>query len=268
MYNHIDKHHAISMRVANRQASKQRLQAFEALAAFANMGDTPEDWRKFRLLWPDFFPTTQSQFERPGFRNLTEWLYSFSERWVAESADPNTEDSGDPVGKEMNYLNMFQVPLLWYRDRLRAVWAANDPTGANLCVLYGLEKQAHNIGIGQPFVVRTVLIPGESLDPSKHETVGGLPQGTPVVNGVTGEITWKFGCDLQQSVYDLMQCRWRAKICPECGRYYVADKTAQTLCSTRCFQEAKRKRALAYWNREGRARRAEQKKHRAQRRKT
>ena len=37
------------MRVANRQARQQRLQKFESLSAFANMGDTPEDWRKFSV---------------------------------------------------------------------------------------------------------------------------------------------------------------------------------------------------------------------------
>jgi len=249
------------MRVANRQAREQRLQAFEALAAFANMGDIPADWRKFRQLWPNFFPTTPSQFDRPGFRSLSDWLYAFSERWAKESADLSGEDSA--------VIEMVQIPLLWYRDRLRAVWAGNDPTGANLCVLYGLERRAQEIeGIRQPFVVRSLLIPGESMDPTKHETVGGLPQGAPVVNGVTGEITWKFGCDLQQSVYDLLRCRWRAKICPECGRYYVADKTAQRHCSIPCAVKAKRRRSRDYFNREGREKRAQKKLRRAQRRKT
>jgi hypothetical protein len=230
------------MRVANRQARDQRLQKFEALAAFANIGDAPEDWRNFRLQWPEFFPTTASKWGRPGFQTLTDRLYTFSGEWAKDPADLRV---------------LSKPPLLWYRDRLRAVWASNDPTGANLYVLFGLEKQAQNLGVVDPIpITRPLLIPGQSLNPLEQETVVGLPQGTPVVNGVTGEITWKFGCDLQQSVYDLMQCRWRAKICPECGRYFIADKTAQTFCSTRCAGEKKRKRSLKYWNREGRKNRA------------
>ena len=247
------------MKVSNRQAREQRLQAFEALAAFANMGDTPEEWRKFRTLWPNFFPTAASGWDKPGFQSLSDWLYTFSEEWNKECADLSSA--------ERPQLNVLQVPLLWYRDRLRAVWASNDPTGANLCVLYGLEKQARDLGdIGLFPLVRPFLIPGQPVNPSKRETMGGLPQGTPVVNGVTGEITWKFGCDLQQSVYELMRCRWRAKICPECGRYYVADQTAQKHCSIPCSVKATRKRSLEHWNREGRARRAQQKKPKAQRR--
>lgn len=229
------------MRIANRQANEQRLQKFESLSAFANMGDTPEDWWKFRLHWPEFFPTAPSGWKRPGFQSTTDWLYAFAEEWAT---DPDLKTLRKP-------------PLLWYRDRLRAVWASNDPTGANLYILFGLEKQAQTLGVVDPVdIIRPALIPGQSLNPFEQETVVGLPQGTPVVNGVTGEITWKFGCDLQQSVYDLMQCRWRAKICPECGRYYIADKTAQTFCSTRCSGEMKRKRSLKYWNREGRKNRA------------
>jgi hypothetical protein len=60
-----------------------------------------------------------------------------------------------------------------------------------------------------------MLVPGQPTNPSKQDTTGGLPQGRPVINGVTGEIGWEFGCALQQGVYDLMQNRWRAEGLPE-----------------------------------------------------
>jgi hypothetical protein len=224
------------MKAANRQAKDRRDQQFESLAAFANMGDSLADWQKFRLKYPDFFPVEPSGAKKAGFRNLTEWLYSFAEEWTKE--DTRSLQLGLP-------------PLLWYRDILRAVWAGNDQTGGGLYVLYGYEKKSREfyVPVRNP-LVRPLMVPGQLNDPLQKLT-SGLPQGEPVINGLSGDITWKFGCELQQSVYELMKCRWRARVCLEDGVFFVAGKTAQTFCSTRCSGEAKRKRALDYWNREG-----------------
>ena len=212
------------------------MEGFEALAAFANMGETPEELRNFRLQWPKFF-STDPFTAKPGFQDLSDWLYTFAAEWLQEYLEGRVKP-----------------PLYWYRDCLRAVWAHNDPTGANLCVLLGFEKEGYEKQfVNAVDVIRPLAIPGQDL--LGRET-HGLPRGTPVVNGVTGDITWKFGCYLQQAVYALMQCRWRAKICPECGRYFAADKSAQTFCSTRCAGEMKRKRSMDWWNREGQGRRA------------
>lgn len=101
--------------------------------------------------------------------------------------------------------------------------------------------------------IMNVYIPGQPLDPDRQTTLAGLPPGRPIVDGVSGEITWEFGCALQQSVFELMQQRWRAMVCPECGKFVLADKTRQTYCSSACSGAAKRKRALDYWNRKGSA---------------
>jgi hypothetical protein len=231
------------MRVSNRQAS-DKARMFEALAAYANMGDSPEDWKRFRLMYPDFFPSPSSSFKWPGFRDLTEWMYTFAEDWWKDLADLPPERRPLP-------------PLLWYRNRLRAVWSRNDQHGYGLAILLGFEREAKNIAKEHPgeiyydLLVSPVLVPGQPLDPSKQNADGGLPQGRPLINGVTGEIRWEFGCALQQGVYDLMQNRWRAKVCPNCGRFFIAAKTAQKVCSVRCSDDVKRERALAYWNETG-----------------
>jgi hypothetical protein len=226
------------MKPSNRQAGERRGGQLEALAAYANMGDKPEDWRRFRLKFPTFFPVTPFGWTRPGFSTLTDWLYSAAEEWAKVYA---------PLDAAMS------TPLLWYRDLLRCVWAGTDQSGGGLYVLYGYEKLARSRGLPvTSSVVRPLLIPGESTNPLEQQT-SGLPQGEPLINGVTGALTWKFGCEFQQSVYELMQCRWKARICPECGRYFIAGKSAQSFCSPRCSGDAKRKRALDYWNREGSA---------------
>jgi ribosomal protein L37AE/L43A len=82
-----------------------------------------------------------------------------------------------------------------------------------------------------------------------------MPPGHPEVDGISGKIRWEFGCEFQRSVHALMEQRWRAMICPTCGKFFVADKPAQKLCSIPCYGEAKRKHALDRWNLKGNAER-------------
>lgn len=232
--------------IASNRLAKNKLEMYEALAAYANIGDTPEDWKRFRHMYPDFFPST-SGFRWAGFESLSSWMYASAEDWYKL------------LSNQPKFHHLLP-PLLWYRNRLRAVWARNDQHGYNLAVLLGFEREAKEIAIKHPGetvydgLYRPLIIPGQSTNPSKQESEG-LPQGKPVINGVRGELRWEFACNIQTAVYELMQERWRAKGCLECGRFFVALKTAQKLCSVRCSDETKRKRALAWWNEKGKKRR-------------
>jgi hypothetical protein len=245
---------------SNRQATLEREQRFLALADFANLGDTPEDWRRFRANHPHFFPETPSGWDRPGFRNLTEWLYTAAESWSKEQAQLIAQTGQQELAG-------IKTPLLWYRDRLRYVWLGDDPDGANLMVLYGFEKEASGRGKLGAFI-RPEAVPGQS--PGIANTLAGLPRGQQVVTPddiaglpegqpfhMTGRIGWKFGCTLQQAVYELMQSRWRMKVCPECSKFFVASKTAQKHCSPECYRAKKEKQSLDYYYREGQFRRQE-----------
>lgn len=233
----------ISMRIANRKARADRESPLNALETFANLGETPEDWKRFRLKCPEFFP-----------EDLTEWFYLFAEHWATKfAAYPEARASIKP-------------PLLFYQDCLRRVWTGDDPKGINLKLLLGFEREVKRHGISPKFMPGAfeskrgklragTFIPGQPVDPDRQTTVGGLPPGRPIVDGVTGAITWVFGCTFQQSVFELMPQRWRAMVCPECKKYFLADKTRQRYCSSACFGDMKRKRALDYWNRKGSAER-------------
>jgi len=242
------------MKLANRKAKCDREAGLNALESFANLGELPEDWRRFRLKFPEFFPI-----------DLTEWFYTFAEHWYTEfQAYPELRAELKP-------------PLFFYRDHLRKIWSGEDRRGIFLKLLLGFEQDVKNeMEIGRcdlfmPSRLYTVkgkrkmkvgsFIPGQPANEAEQTTIGGLPPGKPVVNGVTGAITWEFGCILQQSVYELMQQRWRAMVCTECGSFFLADKTRQTYCSSACFGEMKRKRALDYWNRKGSNERDKRRKH-------
>ena len=233
----------ISMRIANRKAKDDRESGLNDLEAYANMGVTPEEWKRFHLKFPGFFP-----------KELSEWFYRFAAHWARQF--------------ENDLKTSLKPPLLFYRDRLRNVWAREDRDGSSMKVLLGFELAAGHKNFSGDLLMPArfgekkrgkwtvcVYIPGQPLDRDQQTSLAGLPQGRPVVDGVTGTITWQFGCTLQQSVYELMQQRWRAMVCPECGKFFLADKTRQTYCSSVCFGEMKRKRALDYWNRVGRAER-------------
>jgi hypothetical protein len=142
---------------SNRQAQRAGLLA---LADFANMGDSPKDWRKFQLKHPHFFPESPSGIDKLGFRSLTEWIYTAADEWAIFMDDMKPE-----------LKTRLLTPLLWYRNRLRLVWANDDPDAINLMVLLGFEKKAmekakivpsgHRIeGWMSPFV-----IPGQPFDP-------------------------------------------------------------------------------------------------------
>jgi hypothetical protein len=232
---------------------KERESQFSGLVAFANLGNAVDDWRRFRTMYPHFFPETPFNCDRPGFRNMTDWLYTWAEEWAGIMKELNKAEVAGQV----------LTPLLWYRNRLRMVWARNDPDGINLMILYGLEKEAlekgRRLGSLQLEGVSRHLIPGQHpdapFDPEKRDSFAGLPPGHPEVDGKKGEIRWELGCQFQRSVQELMNQRWRAMICPMCGNFFVADKSAQKHCSTDCYTNAKRKQALDRWHLKGDAER-------------
>jgi hypothetical protein len=239
----------VPLKFSNRKATADRdlkLLQLEALIAFANLGETPDSWRRFRLKWPEFFPTANIGVSIPGFNNLSEWFYHCVEEWAKWESDLRAQ---------------VKTHLFWYRDHVRAVLTCNDSDGARLSILLGFEEQAKASGYLDSAALVTIgRIPGKSTAESlSMPNLDVLPRGRAVVNGITGAIEWEFGCALQQAVYELMRHRWRAKVCPECGQYFIADKTAQAYCSTVCYQEKKRKQSLDYWRREGSDRRDERK---------
>ena len=265
----------IPVRVSDRKARKERLLEFEALADFVNLGDTLEDWERFRQKWPRFFPDY-----------LTQWLYDSAKHWKVFLNSPDSRpDSFSEIREE-------RPPLLFFRSLLRVVWKRKDRDGRCLKTLLGFKadmpyeelweeekeevinlfefpgrprteeeieeeeaqkvlddwKQRAREGGGGPAarMIASMRMVGEV-----RVALGGLPVGSSVVSGETGIITWEFGCHFQRAVYDLMQDRWRAMVCPECGTYFVAGKTAQKFCSPKCWAKRKREQALDYYNRKG-----------------
>ena len=235
---------------AIRQARERWMEDFEALAAYANLGDTPDSWQKFRLGWPNFFSESASEGVQKSSNNLAESLYSAAQDWDRFYSENSARLPA--------HYRSHNIPLLlWYRDLLRAVWKRSDPRGAALCALLGFQEQARQSGIGEVVPVNVWHSGPSSLLPDPIANI--LPPGEPMVDPSKCTIGWEFGCQFQRALYALMESLWLAKICPECGKYFIAGKTAQKFCSSRCFGEKKNSASLAFYHRHGKHLREKQK---------
>ncbi len=215
----------------NQRATPDREALFAALELFVNCGDTKSDLHSFRLQHPHFF---QAEF------------YDQSEQLAK-------------AGKRDNFFN-------WLKGQLRAVWEGRDPAGTHLGVLLGIQSVSY-AGFGggdfQAEVTEHMAIFGDFIDlckpPSEeHAMVGAhmlfAARITPDWQGST--LQYEPTIDFQHAVYMLMNESWRARVCPICRRYLIADKPANIYCSTKCSGVARQKRDLEYWRSEGKARRS------------
>jgi len=289
---------------SKRKAREERLIGeFQALEDFANLGDTIEDWRRFRLKWPHFFPDY-----------LTQWIYDSAKCWKVLSGWPETRPDNyremippgfrrvsdapkSPISMEewarnarhiRSQMREVRPSLIYFRILMRLVWKRKDTDGRCLKGLLGfdadmpyeeLEEEDQEVTSlfalpGRPKTEEEIEeeqaqeaidylnkhatergLPKATMKRTDRETFGGLPAGRPLVNGITGIITWEFGCQFQRTVYDLMRDRWRAKVCQlrNCGKYFIADKGARKYCSPECYAERKEEQSLEYYYSKGKA---------------
>jgi hypothetical protein len=67
----------------------------------------------------------------------------------------------------------------------------------------------------------------------------------------SGEFLCELRTDFQCAVYSLFRQSWRARICRECQKFFIAAKHPQTFCSIRCSTAVKLRRNRAFWKSEG-----------------
>jgi hypothetical protein len=198
----------------------------KTLESFANFKGSAEEWVSYLSKNLEFFSVLRISPSGAG---------------VSETKPSTSDEAGKLESGEFS-------EFFWYQDLVRRVWAANDTDGSCLSVLFGINKASDPASPDSDISIARL-----KDDPFAKKA--SLPQGQPVVDGIKGKIHWQFLTAFQQSLYELMQDRWRAKVCRECGKYFIAEKTAQTLCSERCAHAAQVKRAIEYWHREGKAKR-------------
>ena len=113
----------VPVKHSKRKAREERLIGeFQALEDFANLGNENEDWERFRLKWPHFFPD-----------HLTPWIYDSARYWREFLRSPESRPDGFSEIREE------RPPLLFFRSLLRLVWKRKDRDGRCLKNLLGFE---------------------------------------------------------------------------------------------------------------------------------
>ena len=220
---------------------KERL--FRGLENFVNVGDSREDFKKFGLGFPKFFPI--------------------------EICNPRTRD--------ISWTDQSRGLFYDIRDLLRRIWKGDDSFDDRdtlLPLLLGLPprirqmtyretvnpEQPHSLYLGQGF---KLMDRSEVTLPDNAMVL--FAELTP--HWRSGEFRYYPQKDFQRAVYLLFLQSWRAKLCVRCGRYFIADRPPRLYCSTGCNGQAKRKRDLDWWRREGSPRQKKKSKNKAKRKK-
>jgi hypothetical protein len=227
-------HHVMT---SNRRADPKREAMFSALELFVNGGDSLRELQVFRMQHQDFFPAR--------FYDLSEELAQ--------------------AGKK-NYFN-------WYKRMLRVVWEGRDLDNVRLGVLLGVQSVTDvsaaprvslpaNQGPARDFQddereYQEIFDHDLLRRYKQHSTTRFLGAVGPglgcaiVPDWRSGALRYDCEVHFQFAVYDLMRESWRARVCPICRRYMIAEKPGNFYCSVECAGAAKRKRDLEYWRTEG-----------------
>jgi hypothetical protein len=164
----------------------------------------------------------------------------------------------EPKPKLRGWRPEFHALFREFRDILRDVWSRGD--NSKLAVLLGTDAQAWEIlhRRNPPSTLDKILEGHQTLleramteIPTRYFTVGAAVYP----DWKAGEFRYDADSDFRRAVYVLFRNSWRAKLCPHCDKYFIADKTAQRYCSSKCYAAIKRDYDLVYWRLTGRNRR-------------
>jgi hypothetical protein len=223
--------------VSNRRSGKELDLLLYCLQELVNLDeDDLSLFQRFAIEYPEFAPVTfyESKIEEVGRRNMVGWRPELYDVWRV------------------------------FRDILREVWERGSNSG--VAVLLGTDEEAVKIinrepgakpgaldGILQGY--ETALATSVAKIPSNYLTAASRVKP----NWSTGTFRYEPDTDFRRSVFELFRQSWRAKVCPHCGKYFVANKTAQRYCLAKCYGSAKRERDLEFWRNVGSNRRKERK---------
>jgi hypothetical protein len=222
----------------NELARYEKERLFAALEAFANLGNSPNEYLAFGKQNPTFFPVPIRDPSQISETPLATACFEDS----AATADGEKKIwtraiTWEPVCRKL---------ALFYSDCLRSAWHPPNPgpydlaTGEQFEILLGLETGFRYAA--REKALKAILAACEFAEVTS----------TPILaDWRTGSFIYMPDNDFQRAVYILFREGWRAKTCARCSRRFIADKPLQRYCSTECSGETKRERTLDWWNKHG-----------------
>jgi hypothetical protein len=162
--------------------------------------------------------------------------------------------------------------FLDYRNKLRKLWGGDPEAQASAVLPYLLGIIGPTEFIGREYVLdvdaewyereRKALSDAYhnfKMASRPHLEIMEAAVFHSIVFPVWGQANFHYlpKGDFESALWVLSCEGWRARVCGQCKRYFIADKPAQTYCSTRCHGDAKRGQKLAWWRSTGKIRRTQ-----------
>jgi len=211
----------IRAQAPSQRAPKDVERLFQGLENFANLGSSFEEYRGFTEQWPTF--------------------------WPVEVRDNKTNQ---PLGflLDRSYHSLVKAT----RDYLRRVWRSEEEALRQQVpsILLGLKQKPASASPEQPDSL--LDLPFQvSLVNLMNRPNSDVVSPDISVDWIRGEFSYSPLNDFQRAVYLLFRENWRARICSQCSRLFIAGKPAQLYCSVPCSVAARRHRDLGWWKTKG-----------------
>ncbi len=211
---------------------KEKARLLAGLEKFANLGDGLEDYLSFAGQSPEF--------------------------WPVEILDQHDH--------AITWTRACHKVVLIYRDSLRRLWRLEPAAlhDESLSLLMGVSH--YLLSVNREDVASEISLVSGSGFPlmprwgiwgqAWKEVFEAHPNAWVLSAGLspswqTGEFEYRPWNDFQRAVYLLFRERWRAKVCLQCGAFFVAKRPPQFYCSNKCFGEVRRNRNLLWWKQVG-----------------
>jgi hypothetical protein len=220
-------------------ATKNQAALLRALTEFANLGDEPSEWERFRRRSPEFFPGNLYSESEGTLRLNAEWAKSpIPAKRIEEEHLEVWELHKDRVREarfvavdDGQYVRREEVRILHLRNLLRDVWRNDREADGKLSELLGLVKRIDGaVGVSADW---------------RRGSLVFHPQNA-----------------FESACYTILEKSALAKVCgnPDCpAPYFVAGRAIQRYCSPDCLKPFQKQWKRTWWEREGKNRRASMK---------
>jgi len=211
---------------------------FKALERFANTGDSVQGYQALAKAFPSIWPL------------------------------PLEDAKGNDLSWHADAHRLF----LFYRDSLRGLWIRNPITindGFQIPLLFGIladatirEILSGRVLLSRPlqFALSPLMKLHRGLRLGKLFPRLRVPDSSPLAyfwpDWTGGKVEYVSQVDFQRAVWLFFSEPWRAKVCPKCSAYFLAQKPAQLYCSVSCSSAVHRASSLSWWKQKGSQKRA------------
>jgi hypothetical protein len=200
----------------------------EGLVEFANTGDSIEDYNALKEKRPpDFWPL---------------WMMS------AEGID-------------LSWTPEAHTLFLFYRNLLRRFWTRDRETVNDvfqIALLFGAVRQRDWKSIlddanceGVRKSLHDALAPLRTISQEIKFREETYPFAGFWVNWNAGSVDYVPASHFHRAAWLLFRQSWRARACPRCSTYFLAQQPAQFYCSSSCSAAVHRASSLNYWREKG-----------------